>query len=160
MMNTSTNHKRNPLETTLDRALRIGTSFDLIKRTLKLSDGGYAALYYIDGFVKDEITQKLMEFYLRTPQNELNYNIPYVEVEKTEDAERLITAVLSGATAMLLPDRSDGIIVDTRSYPVRGIEEPGNDKVLRGPRDGFCETLIFNTALIRRRIRDPPRNRT
>lgn len=27
--------------------------------------------------------------------------------------------------------------------------------MLRGSRDGFVETLVFNTALIRRRIRDP-----
>ena len=37
----------------------------------------------------------------------------------------------------------------------RFVAEPGKEKVLRGSRDGFVETLIFNTAMIRRRIRDP-----
>lgn len=46
-------------------------------------------------------------------------------------------------------------MIDTREYPSRGIAEPEKDKVLRGPHDGFCETLIFNTTLIRRRVRDP-----
>ena len=44
---------------------------------------------------------------------------------------------------------------DCRTYPARGVAEPDKDKVLRGSRDGFVETLVFNTALIRRRIRDP-----
>lgn len=35
------------------------------------------------------------------------------------------------------------------------MEEPEKDKSLRGSRDGFLETVVFNTALIRRRIRDP-----
>lgn len=46
-------------------------------------------------------------------------------------------------------------MIDARTYPARGVEEPEDDKVLRGAHDGFVETLIFNTALIRRRIRDP-----
>ena len=46
------------------------------------------------------------------------------------------------------------VIIDSRSYPARDPSEPENDRVMRGARDGFVETLIFNTALIRRRIRD------
>ena len=46
-------------------------------------------------------------------------------------------------------------MIDARTYPARGIEEPNDDRVLRGSRDGFVETLVHNTALIRRRIRDP-----
>jgi stage V sporulation protein AF len=46
------------------------------------------------------------------------------------------------------------VIIDSRSYPARSTEEPQNDRVMRGSRDGFVETLISNTALIRRRIRD------
>ncbi len=145
----------NPLESPLDAALRVGNSFDLIKKQLEVKSGGTVILYYIDGFVKDEITQKLMEYYIKTDSTRLEYNIPYTETENTTDLERLITAVLSGATVLLLPTADFGIIVDTRAYPTRSIAEPDNDRVLRGPRDGFCETLVFNTALIRRRVRDP-----
>lgn len=34
------------------------------------------------------------------------------------------------------------------------MDEPDKDKSLRGSRDGFVETIVFNTALMRRRIRD------
>ena len=38
---------------------------------------------------------------------------------------------------------------------MRSVEEPEKDKSLRGSKDGFVETVVFDTALIRRRIRDP-----
>ena len=47
------------------------------------------------------------------------------------------------------------IAIDCRTYPARGVDEPAKDKSLRGSRDGFVETIVFNTALMRRRIRDP-----
>ena len=62
---------------------------------------------------------------------------------------------MSGGTLMLGSRfGSFAILIDSRSYPARETTEPQNDRVMRGPRDGFVETLISNTALIRRRIRD------
>ena len=46
------------------------------------------------------------------------------------------------------------IILDVYKRQTRSMAEPEDDRVLRGSRDGFVETLVFNTALIRRRIRD------
>ena len=63
--------------------------------------------------------------------------------------------MLSGTLALLVEGYREAILVDARTYPARGVEEPEDDKVLRGSHDGFVETLIFNTALLRRRIRDP-----
>jgi stage V sporulation protein AF len=66
-----------------------------------------------------------------------------------------VTAVLSGTTCLLIDGFHCCLGIDCRTYPARSVEEPEKDKVLRGSRDGFVETLVFNTALIRRRIRDP-----
>ena len=55
---------------------------------------------------------------------------------------------------MIVEGFSEAVIIDVRTYPARSVDEPENDKVLRGSHDGFVETLIFNTALIRRRVRD------
>lgn len=49
---------------------------------------------------------------------------------------------------------AEALIIDARTYPVRSVDEPEDERVLRGAHDGFVETLIFNTALLRRRIRD------
>lgn len=75
----------------------------------------------------------------------------FKEVEKMEDA---LTAIMSGETALFLEDYSKVFIIATRSWPARGPSEPSAETVIRGPRDGFVETMRFNTALVRRRIRD------
>lgn len=144
----------------LDSALEPGKSFDVIKRVITVGGGAEGTMYFIDGFVKDEVTEKLMEYFIsaESPEQSL-HNIPYVEVEMSSDIDRLVLAVLSGATVFAVEGMgAECAIIDTRSYPVRSVKEPENDKVLRGARDGFTETLVFNTALIRRRIRDPRLN--
>lgn len=142
-------------------ALRNEQSFDLVKRNLIIADRK-AALFFIDGLLKDDITEKILEFFYKNVKSEnfksalyfAQSSVPYVEVEVTSDLKKICTDVLSGISALIIEDFTEVILLDTRTYPQRSTSEPDNDKVLRGSRDGFVETLINNTALIRRRIRD------
>ena len=145
----------------MDLVLRVEDSFDLIKKTMSFA-GTESTLYYIDGFVKAEMMQKLMMHFVSlktlpgTAEQFASENVPAVEVDITDSAEELVTMVLSGCVAMICSAFSgQAIVIDARTYPARQTSEPENDKVMRGSRDGFVETMIFNTALIRRRIRDP-----
>ena len=82
--------------------------------------------------------------------------LPYVETDVTDSTELAVQTVLSGAALLVGSSFGRGVIlIDARTYPARETTEPEGDKVMRGARDGFVETLIFNTALIRRRVRDP-----
>jgi stage V sporulation protein AF len=141
--------------TALDDILHPDECFDLIKRRLIITGNKEASLYYIDGMVKDSTSVRLFEFITHASELDLENNIPYVEVDGCTDVDRLVTAVLSGSTVLVADGLSNAKIIDTRTYPARGVSEPETDKVLRGARDGFTETLVSNTALIRRRIRDP-----
>ena len=67
----------------------------------------------------------------------------------------MIRNVLSGPACLFIDGYKECIALDCRTYPARGVDEPDKDKSLRGSRDGFVETIVFNTALMRRRIRDP-----
>ena len=143
-----------------DNKFSVNENFDILKKVLTLGDGELS-LYYIDGFVKDTVMQKLMMHFLSVkkmpPSAEefMRTSVPYVETDVTDNAELMIQMVLSGATLVLGSSfGSSAIIIDSRTYPGRDAEEPQGDRVMRGARDGFVETLIFNTALIRRRIRD------
>lgn len=147
---------------TIDGLLRVRENFDLIKKPLAVGSDE-VTFYYLDGFVKDGVMQRLMESLLSLSSLSppaarafADAKIGYVETDVTTDADEMLRAVLSGASLML-GSRFGGaaVIVDSRSYPVRSPEEPQNDRVMRGPREGFVETLVSNTALIRRRIRDP-----
>lgn len=148
----------------LDAALRIEESFDIIGRNILIA-GRRARLYFIDGFAKDEIMEKIMEFIMGLEQGALDgvqdaaqfadQFVTYVETDIVNDAQKIVTGILSGTIALLVEGYGDAIMIDARTYPARGVEEPDDDRVLRGSRDGFVETLVHNTALIRRRIRDP-----
>ncbi len=146
----------------LSQQLRVAESFDVVNRELE-SGGGRLSFYFVDGFVKDEVMEKIMEFLLkakpedfsRGPEAFMARMVPYVEAAVERDIPKVITAVLSGQVALVAEGITGAVLIDARTYPARGPEEPEDDRVLRGARDGFTETLIFNTALIRRRIRDP-----
>ena len=147
----------------LDSDLGVKYSFDLIHRKLIIG-GREAALYFIDGFIKDEVFEKIIEFFFKiTPDELLDFpdmtafskiKMPYVEVDTAYDYDTIETAILSGPAVLVIDGVKGGLIIDTRTYPSRSIEEPQKDRSLRGSRDGFVETLIFNTSMIRRRIRD------
>ncbi len=147
----------------LDNALRLNASFDLVGKDLKV-DKHNIKIYFVDGFCKDETMFKINSFMmnaqekdfkmLKTAREFANRFVPYVETDITSSVDSFIKSVLSGAVGMVVEGFTEAIIIDARTYPVRSVGEPDNDKVLRGPHDGFVETLVFNTALIRRRIRD------
>src|SRR5690606_40006842 len=67
----------------------------------------------------------------------------------------VVTSFLSGPLALLADGEEEAILIDARTYPARNPKEPDVERVVRGSRDGFVETLTFNTALTRRRLRDP-----
>lgn len=144
--------------------LKVGKGFDVLERVFTVHDTTFY-LYFLDGFVKDTGLE-----YVRRDMNNADKSvyenlseakdiaekaISSVEVSTENDIEKLVAAVLSGQTILLGPNLSDALIIDLRTYPDRGTEEPERERVLRGSHDGFVETLVANTTLIRRRIRDP-----
>lgn len=147
----------------INEALRLGESFDIIYKRIKIADR-QATLYCIDGFVKDEMLEKAMEYLTKITKEEfeaaddadsfLNSYITYIESSTVADLDTFLTFILSGAVGMIVEGFSKGIIIDCRTYPARDVQEPESDKVLRGSHEGFVETIIFNTALIRRKIRN------
>ncbi len=145
----------------LKNALRSDKSFDLVRRDLIINNRK-AALFFVDGFLKDDIAEKILEFLYKnlsdenfqSPEYFAQSSIPYVEVETSDNLKKICINVLSGISALLVEGFNKVILLDTRTYPQRETAEPDNDKVLRGSHDGFVETMVLNTALIRRRIRD------
>lgn len=146
----------------LKEALGVEKSFDVIQLDVVYAERKMA-FYLVDGFVKDDILHYLMRLLSRLDKGQLEGDtlsklvktyIPYVEVETTDDLEKVVDAVLAGPTALVVDGVDKVILIDARTYPVRGPQEPDIERVVRGSRDGFVETLVFNTALTRRRVRD------
>ena len=148
----------------LSALLAADESFDLIERRLSVGRDELT-LFFVDGLVKDGLIQRVLQFFLgrdglgsgrEAAEAFSRSQVPHVNVEIASDVERLITAALSGVTVVLGSSfRDEAVLIDARSYPARSTDEPQSDRVMQGARDGFVETLLFNVALIRRRIRDP-----
>lgn len=149
---------------TLQTLLPIGKSFDLVTRDLYL---GETPCYFlcVNGFCKTEILQQIFSD-LQDPlytQNKciediaryMNSKIGYAQVSLSDSWEDILLNVLSGPSVLLVHGFSQAILIDVRTYPTRGIAEPDTERITKGARDGFVETMLFNTNLIRRRIRSP-----
>lgn len=147
----------------LTEKLGINESFDIISRPLRIFDKD-ASLIFIDGLVKDEIMLRILTALFKLEKHEvlpdtieklIKSKIGYIEIETVSTVEEVIDNVLAGPLALLIDGQNKAIIIDAREYPARSPQEPDLERVTRGPRDGLVETLVFNTALIRRRLRDP-----
>ncbi|SFL67412.1 spore germination protein [Salibacterium qingdaonense] len=142
--------------------LAVKQNFDIIELELEYN-GIEMALYMVDGFVKDQAMTQIQRELDHLPsskeksrviQSLITSRIPYVELDTSTDLNEVVNQVLSGPAALVVDGEDEVILIDTREYPVRSLEEPQTEQVVRGSKDGFVETIIFNTALTRRRIRD------
>lgn len=146
----------------LSHELGVDQSFDMIKLDL-IHGGKKMALFLVDGFAKDEALTEIQREFLLIREEELTGDyletlikskIPYIELDSEKDLNKVVDQVLAGPVALVVDGLNEVIIIDTRTYPVRSLQEPDTEQVIRGAKDGFVETIIFNTALIRRRVRD------
>lgn len=148
----------------LSARLCIEKSYDLITRQLTFS-GRNASVFYADGLCKDEVVEKITWVLLNAKPEMLNANendisafmrslVTFAENFTLKDVDEAARAVLSGSVVLIVQGLSEVIVIDVRLAPSRSVDEPQSDRVLRGPHDGFVESLMTNCALIRRRIRD------
>ena len=77
------------------------------------------------------------------------------EVSIKTTIDEMLFTVLSGDTLVLVSGSTSAIAVNTKGFPYRQIEEPADERVTQGPREGFCEVAILNLALIRRKLFTP-----
>ncbi len=144
----------------LNKRLAVDANFDLVYRVIKVG-GRNACIYFIDGFCKDELMQKMLQYFMGLTEQELPETahemskrcMPYVEVDLQDNWEQIVYFIMSGVFALFIDGYDRCLLIDSRTYPARSVSEPEKDKALRGSKDGFVETVVFNTALIRRRIR-------
>ncbi len=145
----------------------IAESSDLIVRTFVIGDRVKAAIIYIDGLsdkalVSETILKPLM---YHTDLDSLPEKIDaeYVKsellyvssIETDKFVGTVVDKILSGDTAFLLDGAAEVLIISLRGWKTRGIEEPQTEASVRGPREGFTETLRINTSLLRRKIKNP-----
>lgn len=121
-----------------------------------------AALFFFDGMVNSQaINESIVKPISLWTGNSLQMPDVIREVLQIDDCpfdlktDQLLAAFLYGDTIVLVDGDSRPAVVNTKGFAKRGPDEPDNEKVLRGPREGFTEAFMGNLALIRRRLRTP-----
>jgi spore germination protein KA len=153
----------------------LGNSPDIIIREVRIGKDGdqTIAILYTDGLVdKNVVSNFIMESMMmdsslsedvnrriQISSNVLqilkDYALTIGDIRDITDFETLFNALLSGDAVILIDGQTQGIVASARGWQDRGVTEPASENVVRGPREGFSETLRTNTALIRRKIKDP-----
>jgi len=143
---------------------------DLVIREFTVRDTSHkCAIAYIDGLVNtDEVySTALKNVQLVSEQHKLPEDkeslfeeiyqsiISQADITKVETLDKLVNSMLYGQAIFYLDGIDKVLTMDTRQWEGRSIEEPVSEKVVRGSREGFVESVRTNMVLIRRYIRDP-----
>ena len=129
-----------------------------LKAALILVDG-LAGMSDVSDFVIENLLGELGKLSIEKDSDKiLGYlkarAFSFADVGEEDELDNIYKLVLAGETIFLVDGLDRAITLGTRAYPVRGIDEPQTETLIRGPRDGFTESLRMNTALVRRRVRD------
>lgn len=148
----------------------LGNSSDLVIREVPIGTGRklQSALLYTDGltdivsiqqFIIEAIMLEIPDSSLEPDSDPLRILKDYIltvgSIKEVTEMDSLLLALLSGDAILLLDGYEQGFIIGMRGWKDRGVTESTTETVIRGPKEGFTESLRSNTALIRRKIKDP-----
>ena len=139
---------------------------DIVFRPIIIDSQNKILFIYIDGLIDTKVVEqvvlkpmmfeglpsgvKSVDWVGEIIQNQL---IAVSQVKTISKVREVIEAVLKANVVILTEGESQALVADLKGFEKRGIEEPAAEISVRGPRDGFTETIRVNTSLIRRRIR-------
>ncbi|MEI6101854.1 MAG: spore germination protein, partial [Eubacteriales bacterium] len=140
-------------------------SFDVITRVFTTEHGVRMCVVFIDGLVnkitiQDNVIRPLVEAKFRLKASDiqnikdvLNDILSAGDVKEEPFLNTGVRKVMFGGTLLLMEGETKALSVETRGWQNRGIQQPNNQKSIRGPQEAFTETLLFNVGLMRRKLR-------
>ncbi len=139
---------------------------DDILRTRELTTptGVKCALFFFDGMVNNEVLNESVVRPLLTFSDEYigskaDFAVEHIlftaETGVFENLTDMLRSLLYGDTLILFDGDSKAVTVNTKGWRTRGISEPGDERVLQGPREGFDEAVMLNLAMLRRKLSTP-----
>lgn len=127
-----------------------------------------AALVLIDGItnmnlVNLNILRPLMfdmptrggKFRIETLEDIDRYFIPFCNTSKALTLDDVTDKATSGAAILFVDGLAEALAIGVRQWESRAIEEPSTESVIRGPREGFTESISVNVSMLRRRVKNP-----
>ncbi|MDT3428634.1 spore germination protein KA [Paenibacillus forsythiae] len=163
-----------PLETSLDVNLAeikrcIGESADVVFRSLSNPSSYSPAMnfIYIDGLVNtDLVAQAIIQPLTGHPgikDNQPEEALLLIKeqilsvggIQECKTVESLLGMLFEGNTIILLDGAKVALAANTSFWEKRSVNEPTSQGVIRGPKEGFTESLRTCTSMLRRRLKTP-----
>lgn len=140
---------------------------DLVFREIKIANNPRftAMIVYIKNMIETVLLEETIVKRITSKQEEtcfqpnskdyLKYMLGVRDEDIYLDMSGTINGILSGDLALFIDGVNEGMILHIKNPPSRAVEEPQVETVVRGPREGFTESLATNLVLIRKRIKSP-----
>ncbi|MDR1209455.1 MAG: spore germination protein [Clostridiales bacterium] len=127
---------------------------DVVSRRMAAGDSEIYVLY-IDLLADADMVREMTTLaYFSDGREPLAFGVRSPDVREAADFDSIYDAIMGGETALLTQGSNRATLVSTRKWPNRGVGQAEAEVVVEGPKDAFTESFRYNTALIRRRIRD------
>ncbi|WP_123052842.1 spore germination protein [Clostridium sp. JN-1] len=149
----------------------LGGSDDIVYRAFSFGENNKmnAAIIFLSDMVKGSSVNNIMmqlfnynklnNMEIKVELNDMDIiksNIISVgEVNKTQYINEVVDGCLSGDAVLLIDGLDESLIIYSRDYKGRRVEESKTEAVVRGPREGFSENISINISLLRHKIRNP-----
>jgi spore germination protein len=134
---------------------------DFVLREFKIEPNISAVIFFLDGLVNSQQVNEMMKslMILEGEQHALEHiiqgTLPVSQTKKVQNYADLLLAVLGGDTGMIVDGNPEAVVMGLRGPEKRSIAEPETEAAIRGPREGFVESLRTNTSMIRRKLKTP-----
>lgn len=134
---------------------------DIIIKPFQIENGIHALAISVDGMVDNDLMTEAMKSLMSIEIETSDITkmkekvIPFAEVNETNNFSDLMLGILNGELGILVDKNTQSLLISMRGYKTRSIAEPETESAVRGPREGFIESLRVNTSMIRRKLKTP-----
>lgn len=115
----------------------------------------------VDGSIVNESIIKPISLYKEIEKQD-HINISLLQeiiltnnIKTTKKFDEIVNSILSGQTLLLMDGCDEALLLSTEGWESRSVEESSVESVIRGPKEGFVEDIRTNTAMVRRKLKDP-----
>lgn len=130
--------------------------------TVPALDNRRALVVFVEGLVNSDVINRDIVKELMTPlpsgKKPATSLLDLVTVGENSwqtSLEEVKSRIMSGEVLVLIDGSADALLLDARQWPSRAVEEPTQERTVRGPREGFTEVAQTDLGLIRRRLPTP-----
>lgn len=76
-------------------------------------------------------------------------------VRRLSAVDEMTGSILYGDTILMAEGSSEALIISSQGWQTRAVTESPNERVIRGPRECFTESILINISLLRRKLLTP-----